>query len=516
MATIAVTGATGYIGGRLVPLLLEQGHSVRCLVREPARLASRAWRDRVVVEAADVLEPDGLEASLRGCEAAFYLIHSMGASERGFEQRDRQAAHSFAAAAARAGVRHIVYLGGLGEAGPGLSRHLASRQETGRELASSGLRVTEFRAAIIVGSGSLSFEMIRYLTERLPVMVTPRWVETRVQPIAVRDVLHYLAAALERPPEGHAVVEIGGPDVLTYRGLMLGYARARGLRRTLVPVPVLSPRLSSYWVNLVTPIPGAIARPLIEGLTSEVVVRDPAPARAYGVEPMPYPRALEVALDRTRQGAVATLWSDSLSAVPRGTPPADRLRDTEGLLVDQRHRRVDAGAGPTFAALERQGGDLGWYAYDVLWRLRGWLDRLQGGIGMRRGRRDPNTLLPGDPLDFWRVESVDPPRHLQLRAEMKLPGRAWLRWDITPDGPDHCHLSQTAYFEPHGLAGFLYWWSLYPLHRLMFPAMARAIAGRAEGYAVEGRPGGGTSPSAPDRGATRADGSGRAGGESPL
>lgn len=480
MASVAVTGATGYIGGRLVPLLLEAGHEVRCLVREPARLEARPWWEHVEVWRSDVLTSDGVEEALRGCEVAFYLVHSMGASEHGFEDRDRTAARRFGEAAARAGVGHIVYLGGLGDPGGHLSRHLASRQETGRELARAGVNVTEFRAAVIVGSGSLSFEMIRYLTERLPVMITPRWVETLVQPIAIRDVLQYLLAAVARPVEGHVVVEIGGPEVLSYRELMLGYAAVRGLRRRLLPVPVLSPRLSSYWVNLVTPVPAAIARPLIEGLASEVIVRDAEPARAYGVEPIAYREAVELALDRTRQGAVATLWSDSLSAVPRGSPPPDRLHDTEGMVVDRRSRHVDASARQTFGVLARQGGARGWYAYDALWRVRGWLDRMQGGLGMRRGRRDPDRLLPGDALDFWRVEAVEVPHLLQLRAEMKLPGRAWLRYDVESLGASTCRLTQTAYFEPHGLAGFLYWWALYPVHRVLFPAMLREVAVRAE------------------------------------
>lgn len=361
-----------------------------------------------------------------------------------------------------------------------MSRHLASRQETGRVLASHGVPVTEFRSAIVVGSGSISFEMIRYLTERLPVMTTPRWVTTRIQPIAVRDVLAYLREALKHPPEGHRVVEIGGPDVHTYRELMEIYAEARGLRRWILPTPVLSPRLSSYWINLVTPIPASIARPLVDGLTSEVVVRDPAPSRRYDVTPIPYRRAVELALDRTAQGAPLTLWSDAMSAVPNGTPPSDKWADEEGMRLDRRVRTVAAPPDAVWSEVTRLGGENGWYAYDGLWQLRGILDRLVGGIGMRRGRRDPRRLAPGDALDFWRVEAIREARSLQLRAEMKLPGRAWLRFDLHPTTDGGTTLQQTAFFEPRGFLGWAYWTLVAPLHGLIFPAMAREIARRAE------------------------------------
>ena len=482
---VLVTGATGYIGGRLIPRLLETGVSVHCLVRDRERLRGKGWFDEVEVAEADVLLPKSLDAALAGVHTAYYLIHSMGTAEAGFENRDLQAAANFAAAAQKAGVQHIIYLGGLGAGHKGMSRHLASRQETGRALAAGGVPVTEFRAAIIVGSGSISFEMVRYLSERLPIMVTPKWVETKVQPIAIRDVLAYLQGALTRIPTGHHIVEIGGPDVLSYREMMLSYARVRGLRRTMLSTPVLSPKLSSYWINLITPIPASIARPLVEGLTSEVVVDDLGPAGAYGVRPISYETAVKLALDRTTQGAVETLWSGALAAVPRGTPvseklPAARLQDTEGMFCDRRVRRVRASNVTTFRALVRIGGEEGWYTFDWLWQLRGILDRLVGGVGMRRGRRDPDTLQAGDALDFWRVESVVPGDHLQLRAEMKVPGRAWLRFDICDAKDGESMVQQTAFFEPKGLFGLLYWWSVYPFHLFIFPSMLSAIGRRAE------------------------------------
>ena len=478
-APVLVTGATGYIGGRLVPRLLEAGFSVRCLVRDRERLRGKAWFEDVEAAEADVLEADGLTAALSGVHTAYYLIHSMGAAEAGFEDRDLRAARNFAAAAKDAGVEHIVYLGGLGAGHKGMSKHLASRQATGEALATAGVPVTEFRAAIIVGSGSISFEMVRYLSERLPVMITPKWVETKVQPIAIRDVLSFLQGALARPPKGHHIVEIGGPNVLTYREMMLTYARVRGLQRRMISTPVLSPRLSAYWVNLITPIPASIARPLVEGLTSEVIVDDPEAAKVYSVRPISYETAVKLALDRTTQGAIETLWSGALAAVPRGTPDAEKLQDTEGMFFDRRVRHFHASRENAFQAVVRIGGDEGWYTFDWLWQLRGILDRMVGGVGMRRGRRDQNSLQAGDALDFWRVESVAPGEHLQLRAEMKVPGRAWLRFDVQ-ETEGGSVVRQTAFFEPKGLLGLLYWWAVYPFHLFIFPTMLGAIAKRAE------------------------------------
>ncbi len=484
-APVLVTGATGYIGGRLIPRLLDAGLKVRCLVRDRERLRGKGWFAEVEVSEADVLEPGSLTAALSGVHTAYYLIHSMGAAEPGFEDRDLQAARNFAAAAKEAGVEHIVYLGGLGAGHKGMSKHLASRQATGEALATAGVPVTEFRAAIIVGSGSISFEMVRYLSERLPVMITPKWVETKVQPIAIRDVLAYLQGALEHPPEGHQITEIGGPNVLTYREMMLTYARVRGLQRRMISTPVLSPRLSAYWVNLITPIPASIARPLVEGLTSEVIVDDPEPAKAYGVRPISYETAVKLALDRTTQGAVETLWSGALAAVPRGTPDAEKLQDTEGMFFDRRVRHFRASQENAFQAVVRIGGDEGWYTFDWLWQLRGILDRMVGGVGMRRGRRDQNSLQAGDALDFWRVESVAPNEHLQLRAEMKVPGRAWLRFDVQEVENGESVVRQTAFFEPKGLLGLLYWWAVYPFHLFIFPTMLGAIGKRAEGLERE-------------------------------
>ncbi len=469
-----------------MPELLADGVPVRCLVRDRARLAARPWHERVDVHEGDALDRASLAGAFDGVSIVFHLIHAMGSSERGFEDRDRAAARHVAEAAAAAGVERIVYLGGLGDPDADLSPHLASRQETGRVLASAGVPVTEFRAAIVVGSGSISFEMLRYLTERLPVMITPRWVDTRVQPIAVRDVLAYLRAALRVPHDGHRIVEIGGPEVLTYRELMLGYANERGLRRWLIPTPVLSPRLSSYWVNLITPIPASIARPLVEGLRSEVIVRDPEPARAYDVPATPFRLAVRRALDRTAAGGPITRWTEALSAVPRGTPPAEAWRDEEGLRIDRRVRAIDAPPSRVFATIARIGGDEGWYVFDGLWRLRGLLDRLAGGVGLRRGRRDPERLAVGDVLDFWRVESVEPGRHLHLRAEMKLPGRAWLRFDLSPRDDGGTDLAQTAFFEPSGLAGLAYWTATAPVHALLFPALTREIGRRAVAEAGSG------------------------------
>ena len=470
---ILIVGASGYIGGRLVSVLSSLGHELVLMSRDSRPLAARFPNARVV--AADLLDPASLEPALAGVEVAYYLAHSMGSGERGFAERDRQAAHNFASAASVAGVQRIVYLGGLGDDATDLSPHLASRQHTGKELAAHGVPVTEFRAAIIIGSGSASFEILRHLTERLPVMITPRWVGTRCQPIGIRDALDYLVGALEHP-DITGVVEIGGPDVLSYGDMMRTYARLRGLRRLMIPVPVLTPRLSSYWVSLVSPVPAGIARPLIEGLRNEVIVRDPGPAAAFGLEPAPYVTALQRAIDRTDRHAVEPTWFDSLDAPGREELPT--MTSFEGMIIERRHRVVRVPTDRLFAEVERLGGRAGWPYGNVLWRIRGFLDRLVGGVGMRLGRRSPTELRVGDALDFWRVEAVERPTLLRLRAEMRVPGRAWLQYEVT-ETPRGSRLEQTAFFEPKGLPGLAYWYLLYPLHGLIFRGMVRRLAARA-------------------------------------
>lgn len=476
---VLLTGATGYIGGRLAPLLLAGGHSVRCLVRDTARLRDRPWASQVEIVEGDVLAPATLAVALQGVETAYYLIHAMAAG-RDFRAHDLQAARAFGRAAAAAGVRRIVYLGGLGDPSADLSEHLRSRQETGSALAEAGVPVTEFRAAVVVGAGSLGFEMIRYLTERLPVMICPRWVYTRVQPIAVDDALAYLVAALELPPENSRVVEIGGADVRTYGSMMTGYAAVRGLHRRLVPVPVLTPLLSSYWVHFVTPIPDDIARPLIEGLRSEVVVRDDAAGRLFAaIRPVDYETAVRRALQTLDEGRVETAWSDALGSSQGDERPVV-LATAAGFLLERRDFEVQAPPERVFAVVCGIGGRRGYPFWNWSWRLRGGLDRLVGGVGLRRGRRDPDALRIGDVLDFWRVEELVPDRLLRLRAEMRTAGGAWLQFECEPRGAGRTRLVQTAYFAPRGLAGLLYWYGLYPVHKVIFSGTIRSLAEAAE------------------------------------
>jgi uncharacterized protein YbjT (DUF2867 family) len=430
------------------------------------------------VVAGDVLDPATLAPAMKGARVAFYLVHSMGAGG-GFHERDLAAARHFGEAAAAAGVERIVYLGGLAYPSPDLSEHLRSRLETGDALRAGGVPVTEFRAGVIVGSGSVSFEMIRYLAERVPVMVCPRWVFTRTQPIAVRDVLDYLTAALEVPESAGRTLEIGGADVVTYGEMMTTYAAVRGLRRWLLPVPVLTPRLSSHWVGLVTPIPAAIARPLVEGLRSESVVRDRSARRLFpAIEPLAYRAAVERALERLNASGVETAWSDALST-SRSTVPV-LLSSQEGMILERRQRTVAAPLAAVFAEFTALGGDRGWLYMDRAWRLRGALDRLLGGVGLRRGRRDPREVRAGDTLDFWRVEAVEGDRLLLLRAEMKVPGEAWLRFEVAPAPGGTTQLTQTAFFAPRGLAGWLYWYTLYPVHALIFSGLIERIGRQAE------------------------------------
>jgi uncharacterized protein YbjT (DUF2867 family) len=472
---ILVTGASGYVGGRLVRALEQRGERVRCLARRPHEVAARVSPSTEVV-GGDVLDPASLTRALDGVETAFYLVHGMG-SRRDFQEEDRRGAANFALAAREAGVRRIVYLGGLGTA-TDLSPHLASRHEVGRILRDSGVTTIELRASIILGSGSLSFEMIRALVERLPVLITPRWVRQRTQPIAIEDVIDYLAASPDATVAGSEVVEIGGPDQVSYLDLMREHARQRGLRRLIIRVPVLTPWLSSLWLGLVTPLYARIGRKLIDSLRNETIVTSP---RARELFPAIRPRGMREALERARANEdrelAETRWSDARSSLGSAAPWGGSHSGSR--LVDSRALPVMASSHAAFTAIARIGGDVGWYYANWLWRLRGALDLLVGGAGMRRSRRDPDALFPGDPLDFWRVEAVERDRLVRLRAEMKVPGRAWLQFEVLGEG-DGSVIRQTALFEPRGLLGLAYWYALYPIHSLIFAGMLRGIATAAE------------------------------------
>jgi uncharacterized protein YbjT (DUF2867 family) len=475
-APVVVTGATGYIGGRLVPRLLDHGYRVRCLVRDRRKLATRSWAEHPWVETCqvDLNDADRVVEAMRGCQAAYYLVHSMMAAGPEYRDQDRKLAHQFATAAEQAGLARILYLGGLGETGAGLSEHLASRREVENSLASSRVPVTVLRAAMIIGSGSASFEILRYLVERLPIMVTPRWVRTESQPIAVQNVLHYLVAALETPATSGRVLDIGGPDVLTYHDLMKVMAEVRGLpRRWIIPVPVLTPGLSSLWIHLVTPLSHRIARPLAEGLRNRVVCRNDEAAQLMPQRLLTVREAIEHALEQKR---VETTWTDA------GIIPGDPDWAGGTVFIDRRETPVAASRTATFRAVCRIGGGHGYYAADWLWRIRGWMDRLVGGPGLRRKRRRADSVHFGEALDFWRVTAVDQDARLELRAEMKLPGVAELAFDIEPVEGDasRCRLVQTARFKPKGLAGLAYWYAVMPLHGFVFHGMSQGIRRTAE------------------------------------
>ena len=485
---VAVVGATGYVGGRLVPQLLAEGHSVRCLARTPDRLRDVEWRSQVEVVRADVLEPESLDSGFAGMDAVYYLVHAMGHAGN-FEETDRRSALNTREAAARAGVERIVYLGGLGSDDTDeLSPHLASRHEVGRVLAGGTVPVTELRAAVIIGSGSASFEMLRHLTEVLPVMICPRWVtRTKCQPIAIADVLHYLVAVLDLPETAGEILEIGGPDVLTYREMMDRYAKIAGLRRRVViPVPLLTPRLSSHWVNLVTPLPYGLARPLVDSLVNDVVVGERDIRRFVDHDLYTLDDAIDRALAVVREAGLMTSWMDS--APSAGGPGAAMPQDPDwaGATVfeSEEEASTSASVDDLFATVEGVGGERGWYVANSLWGLRGVVDKLVGGVGMRRGRRHPDELRVGDALDFFRVERIDPPNRLLLRAEMKLPGDAWLEWTVVDEGAVR-RLHQRARFHPRGIGGRLYWWVLLPIHRIMWRLLCERLAASAE---ARGRP----------------------------
>jgi len=470
---ILIAGASGYVGGRLLRCLEERSRKVRCLARRPEALDKRVGPDTEVVQA-DLMDPESLQHVFEGVDAAYYLVHSLE-SRGDFEAREERTARNFADACRRAGVRRIIYLGGLCDPEGPLSPHMRSRLLVGEILRSSGVETVEFRASIILGSGSLSFELIRALVQRLPVMITPRWVSVKAQPIAVSDVLAYLVAALELPPGGNRTYEIGGAERLSYLDLMKEYGRVAGLRRLYIPVPALTPWLSSLWLGLVTPLFASIGRRLIESITTPSIVKDNAALHDFDIRPVGVRDALVQALHNEEQQFVETHWTDALSTVKKRPWAGVKFGNR---IIDHRECHVGASADIAFGVLQRIGGKTGWYYGNWLWRLRGFLDRMVGGVGMGRGRRDPETLRVGDALDCWRVEVVDAPRRLVLAAEMRLPGRAWLQFEVIPDKTG-CTIAQTALYDPYGLSGLLYWYALFPVHFFIFSGMLNAIASRA-------------------------------------
>jgi uncharacterized protein YbjT (DUF2867 family) len=478
-----VTGASGYVGGRLVPELLRAGWMVRAMARTPTRLRDAPWVGDVDVAVADVRDPSSLRVALESVDVAYYLVHSIGA--RGFEDADRRAATTFAEEAKAAGVRRIVYLGGLVPEGEDLSPHLRSRSEVGRILLDSGVPTAVLQAAVVLGSGSASFEMLRHLTERLPAMVVPRWVDTRIQPIAIRDVVRYLVGVADLPDDVNRTFDIGGADVLTYAEMMRRYAAVAGLPpRLMVRVPVLSPSLSSHWVGAVTPVPGNLARPLVESLRNAVVCREHDIARYVPDPPeglIGFDDAVRLALARIRDADVATHWSNaSVAGAPSDPMPTDPDWAQGTLYIDDRTCRVDAPADVLWGVIKGIGGTSGWYSWSWAWQMRGLIDRMSGGPGLRRGRRSPTDLQLGDAVDFWRVEEIIDGELLRLRAEMKLPGRAWLDLGVEPDNAEGARFHQRAVFAPRGLWGRTYWWAVYPFHGIVFGGMQRNIARRAE------------------------------------
>ncbi|SNS57836.1 Uncharacterized conserved protein YbjT, contains NAD(P)-binding and DUF2867 domains [Geodermatophilus pulveris] len=482
--TCLVTGATGYIGGRLVPELLAAGHRVRVMTRSPERLRDHPWAGDVEIARADAGDPEAVAGACAGVDVVYYLIHALGTGPE-FEGTDRRTARVIARAAREAGVRRLVYLGGLQPEGEELSPHLRSRAEVAEILMGSGVPTAVLRAAVVLGSGSASFEMLRYLTERLPVMVTPRWVHSRIQPIAIRDVLRYLVGCATLPPDVHRSFDIGGPDVMTYLEMMQRFAAVAGLgRRRILPVPVLTPGLSSHWVGVITPVPPSIARPLVESLRNTVVCSEHDIARYVPDPPeglLGFDEAVRLAVQRVRDQTVATRWSSaSVPGAPSDPLPTDPDWAGGTLYLDEKTRVTDASPEDLWRVVEGIGGDSGWYSFPLAWEVRGWLDRAVGGVGLRRGRRSPSDLYVGEALDFWRVEALDEGRLLRLRAEMRLPGLAWLEFHVEPQEDGRPLLRQKATFKPSGLLGHLYWRVLVPFHGPIFGGMVRNICRAAE------------------------------------
>ncbi|EMI56305.1 nucleoside-diphosphate-sugar epimerase [Rhodopirellula sallentina SM41] len=478
---ILVCGATGYVGGRLVPKLLDKGYRVRCLVRSPKKMQAFAWCDheRLEIIEGNLDDLEGVKSALRDVQAAYYLVHAMISAGGDYARRDRELANTFVEALKGSSCRRVMYLGGLGELGPNLSMHLRSRGEVADILRDSSAETTVFRAAMIIGSGSASFEILRYLVERLPIMITPKWVKMETQPIAIRDVLRYLVECLDNPETAGRTIDIGGRDVFTYQKLMQIMARSLGLtKRVILPVPVLTPRLSSAWISLVTPVNASIARPLAEGLRNRTVCRNDdaqklMPGPLFGVE-----EAINAAIGKLKDGDIETRWSTA------GEMPGDPEWSGGTVFDDVQTAEVDASAEQTFASVSRIGGQSGYWGADWLWWLRGLLDKCVGGPGLRRGRRHPDELSYGEAVDFWRVNGYERGRWLRLHAEMKLPGEAELEFRVEPTSEGKSQLVQTARFRPRGLLGLAYWYSVWPLHFFVFPRMVRGIKREAESAAV--------------------------------
>ncbi len=477
---ILVTGATGYVGGRLVPKLLEAGYRVRCLVRDPSRLQGRSWLSKVDVVQGDALFPEQIAAAMQGVSVAYYLMHGMQGSKTNAE-RDLQVARNFTHAAEEAGIERIIYLGELVDPTAHLSPYLRARHETGYLLRYSKVPVTEIRAGMIIGSGSALFEMIRYLTEREPLLVCPAWFFSQAQPIAIRDVLSYLVAVLKSPDTIGRVIEVGGPTRLTYADMLLGYAKERDLKRVLIPTPFFAPRLSAYWVHMVTPIHWRVVAPLIEGLRSNLIVRDDAAKKLFPqIQPIDFQTATHLALGRVQRDNVETSWSDALVTALGDVKPYEFTVE-DGLFIERRQVVLDIDTETVFRSYTGIGGERGWLYMDWSWAMRGWMDKAIGGVGLRRGRRHPDEIHTGEALDFWRVETVEKNTRMRLRAEMKVPGKAWLQFDSTPAPEDKKKtvFTVTAYYEPHGFFGFLYWYAMWPFHKFIFDGLTRRLASRA-------------------------------------
>lgn len=482
-ALILVTGATGYVGGRLVPRLLESGYRVRCLVRDKTRLHGHAWLKDVEVVEADLLDPSTLPAALENVSTAYYLVQGIKGKNINPE-RECRAAFNFVEAAEQGKISRIIYLGELADPEAELSTYLHSRVDIGEVLRNSAIPTTEFRAGMIVGAGSALFEMVRYLTEREPIMVCPNWFYTLAQPISIKNTLEYLVLALEKPESIGQVIEIGGPDRLTYADMLRGYAKERNFKRYLIRTPVYAPRLSAYWVHLVTPFHWRLVLPLIEGLHAESLVTDQKAKVLFPeIELQDFQTAVKQALENIRTGQVETSWSDAL-VLSAGDIEPYRFSVEEGMMIERRNKLLDLPPEVVFKAYTGIGGDRGWLYMDWAWEIRGWMDKLVGGFGLRRGRRHPDDIRVGESLDFWRVEEIVPNRSMLLRAEMITPGRAWLEFRSIPHLNDKTLLSLGAYFAPRGLAGFLYWYSLFPIHKFIFDGMVRNLAKRGEKIAA--------------------------------